>query len=116
MKYSEFMTNIRHWDNMVAKWFLRHFYFVFFQIILVIAFLIWFINIFNVIDINVVQHDDPAVFQKAMRSQSINIAIIVFLLILNSFWSLFIFNSINRITTLLRDVSFHLSKMRYKNN
>ena len=115
MEYNKIMNNIRQWDNLVARWFLRHFYFVFFQIILVAAFFVWFVNIFNVIDINV-QDGSPQVLPKALKSQSINTALIVFLLLLNSFWSLFIFNTVHRITTLLRDMNFHLSKMRSKNN
>ncbi|HPB69194.1 MAG TPA: hypothetical protein PKU74_09855, partial [Candidatus Omnitrophota bacterium] len=44
-----------------------------------------------------------------------NIRLIVVLLLLNSFWMLYIFNGMNRLRTLLKEISFNLSKRRSRN-
>lgn len=112
MKYNDLLTKIRHWDNLTAKWFMRHFYFMFFQIVLVAIFVIWFINLFGVID-TILSPAEQTTAEKILITQSINQTIIVFLMLLNSFWFLFIFNNIQRMRTLLKDVSYHLSKIRF---
>lgn len=113
MGYNEFMNAIRHWDNLTAKWLLRHFYFTFFQIILVLIFILWFVNTLNVIDLKN-QVDPNQTLEKILLTQSVNSTLIVVLLLLNSFWLLFIFRGFQRVITLLRDMNHNLNRMRSK--
>ena len=113
MSYQDFMNKVRHWDNLLAKWILRHFYFMFFQIVLVAIFLCWFINLFNVID-TASQANRSNLIERMLSAQSVNTTIVVFLLLLNSFWMLYIFNGVQRMMSSLRDMSYHLSRLRQK--
>ncbi|MCK5178735.1 MAG: hypothetical protein KAR32_04330, partial [Candidatus Omnitrophica bacterium] len=80
MAYKDFMSKIRYWDNLTVKWLMRHFYFMFFQIVLFVIFLFWFVNMFNVIDTNY-QISRTSVLERAVMTQSINATIIVLLLL-----------------------------------
>ena len=111
MSYNDFMSKVRHWDNLTAKWLMRHFYLMFFQIILVAIFVIWFINTLNVIDLNSHISNAPLTEQLLM-AQANNTTIIILLLLLNSFWMLFIFNGIQRLWSLMKDVNYNISKLR----
>lgn len=115
MAEPKFMNKIRQWDNQAARWIMRHFYFMFFQIILFILFIFWFVNTvhvsFNVADVN--QYvQKPFLLEKLLATQSVNQTIIVILLLLNSFWMLYIFNILQRMITLLKDVNFTLMRIR----
>lgn len=111
MSYKNLISKVRYWDNLTAKWFLRHFYFMFFQIVLVMIFILWFINLFSVFDTNL-QVPQDSLTERILATQSIYTAIIVFLMLLNSFWILFIFNAIQRLANLLKDIGYHLSRLR----
>lgn len=111
MRYSDFMNKVRHWDNQVAKWMMRHFYFLFFQIVLVAVFVIWFINLIGVVNSTLLSSPSGTI-EKLLATQSINTSIIVFLMMVNSFWILYMFNSIMRIHTSLKDISYNTSRMR----
>ena len=109
MGYNEFMAKVRHLDNRSAKWIMRHFYILFFEFFLVFVFVIFFINLIQVINIsNDVSKEN--VVSRLLLSQSINTLMIVLLLLLNSFWILYIFNSIIRFRPLLQEINFNLSK------
>ena len=108
------MSKIRYWDNLTVKWLMRHFYFMFFQIVLFVIFLFWFVNMFNVIDTNY-QISRTSVLERAVMTQSINATIIVLLLLLNSFWMLYIFNGIQRLTNILKDISYNINRLRIQN-
>ncbi|MCK5012401.1 MAG: hypothetical protein KAS66_01140 [Candidatus Omnitrophica bacterium] len=114
MAFKDFMTKIRYWDNLTAKWLMRHFYFMFFQIVLFVIFLFWFVNMFNVIDTNY-QISRTSVLERAIMTQSINTTIIVLLLLLNSFWMLYIFNGIQRLMNVLKDISYNINRLRIQN-
>jgi len=114
MAFKSFMTKIRYWDNLTAKWLMRHFYFMFFQIALFIIFLFWFVNMFNVIDVND-QAAGSSILERAVMTQSINSTIMVLLLLLNSFWMLYIFNGIQRMLNLLRDINYNIHRLISKN-
>jgi hypothetical protein len=114
MAFKDFMTKIRYWDNLTAKWLMRHFYFMFFQIVLFVIFLFWFVNMFNVIDTNY-QISRTSVLERAIMTQSINTTIVVLLLLLNSFWMLYIFNGIQRLTNVLKDISYNINRLRIQN-
>lgn len=111
MAYKDFMAKIRYWDNLAAKWLMHHFYFMFFQIVLFGIFLFWFVNMFNVIDTNY-QISRTSVLERAIMTQSINATIIVLLLLLNSFWMLYIFNGIQRLANILKDISYNINRLR----
>lgn len=114
MSFNDFMNKVRYLDNLAAKWLMRHFYFMFFQIVLVGIFVFWFINTLSVV--NTVQHvDETNNLERILATQSVNQTIIVLLFLLNSFWMLYVFNGIQRITTALKDMTYHLSKLRVRN-
>jgi len=114
MAFKDFMVKIRYWDNLTAKWLMRHFYFMFFQIVLFIIFLFWFVNMFNVIDVNT-QASRPSILERATLTQSVNSTIMVLLLLLNSFWMLYIFNGIQRMMNLLKDINYNIHRLLTKN-
>jgi len=111
MAFKDLMVKVRYWDNRTAKWLMRHFYFLFFQITLFIIFLFWFVNMFHVIDTNY-QIGRSSLLERAVITQSINTTIMVLLLLLNSFWMLYIFNGIQRLVNLLKDVNYNISHLR----
>lgn len=115
MSFENFMNKIRYLDNLLAKWLMRHFYLLFFQFVLLVVFLFWFVNMFNVIDTSL-QVSKASVLERIMASQNINITIIVLLMLLNSFWLLYMFNLMQRIGNNLRDLSYQISRMRSKPN
>lgn len=115
MGFNDFMAKIRYWDNQIAKWLMRHFYFMFFQMVLLIIFLFWFVNMFGVIDINQ-EASSSSFVELAMASQSVNMTIMVLLLLLNSFWMLYMFNGIQRIMNLLRDINYNIHRLGKSRN
>ncbi|HSA31502.1 MAG TPA: hypothetical protein P5160_06855 [Candidatus Omnitrophota bacterium] len=113
MKFEEFMNQIRQWDNRCSRWMMRHFYFLFFQIVLVVTFLFFFLRILETINlIAVVPHDD--LHSQILLHNSMTTMIIVFLMILNSFWMLFLFNGMNRIRLVLKDINYNLMRQKHQ--
>jgi hypothetical protein len=115
MSFEDFMNKVRHVDNMTAKWILRHFYVTFFQGVLLIIFLVWFVNMFNVIDATY-QSSRFNTTDRLLVGQSVNLTIIVFLMLLNAFWLLYMFTGIQRLTNILKDISYHLSRNNRRDN
>lgn len=111
MSYADFMNKVRHWDNYIAKWMMRHFYILFFQMVLVAIFVLWFINVFNVINISF-HADELNLTDKILNAQSVNLCIAVFLLLLNSFWILFMFSSLQRLVNLIKELNYQLVRYR----
>ena len=114
MAYKDFMTKVRYWDNQTSKWMMKHFYFMFFQIVLVAIFVAWFINTINSIETSV-QVSPRSVTDQLLVNQSFSFTIVVLLMLLNSFWMLYIFNGIQRLTNVLKDMSYSINKLRYQN-
>ncbi|OGX38055.1 MAG: hypothetical protein A3D87_02595 [Omnitrophica WOR_2 bacterium RIFCSPHIGHO2_02_FULL_50_17] len=112
MFFRNLISKVRYWDNISAKWLMRHFYFMFFQIVLMVIFFFWFVNMFNVIDVSFQVSRTSSPTERILASQSVNITIVVLLILLNSFWMLFIFGTIQRINNLLKDLNYHLSRLR----
>ena len=108
-------AKVRYWDSRSAKWMMRHFYILFFEIILVGIFLWCFINNLKLIDVNSAISQANLV-EHLLLTQTINSVIIIVLLLLNSFWMLFIFNNIIRFRALLKEMNFNLSKRRSNPN
>lgn len=113
MAFNDFMAKIRYWDNQIAKWLMRHFYFMFFQMVLLIIFLFWFVNMFDVIDINQ-ESANSSLLERAVISQSVNTTIMVLLLLVNSFWMLYVFNGIQRMMNLLKDINYNIHRLNSK--
>jgi len=111
MGYQDFMGKVRHLDNKSARWITRHFYLLFFEIVLVIIFIVFFVNHLKVIDVSVTV-TEKNLMERILLTQSVNQSIIVMLMLLNSFWMLYIFNSILRVRLILRDINFNLSRRR----
>lgn len=109
MSFQALMSKVRHLDNQITKWMMGHFYILFFQIFLVFICALAFINIIKVIDIGDLVSDDNLT-GRLLLVQSTNSNLIVVLLLLNSFWMLFIFNGLIRIRSLLKDIYFALSR------
>ncbi|OGX24806.1 MAG: hypothetical protein A2787_00750 [Omnitrophica WOR_2 bacterium RIFCSPHIGHO2_01_FULL_48_9] len=111
MAFRDFMNRVRQWDNQSAKWMMRHFYLLFFEFVLVMIFLIGFFNTIQFIDFSFdVARDD--IVQRLLLTQSVYMLVVVLLMLLNSFWILYIFNYILRMQNVLKDISFSLSRRR----
>lgn len=115
MGFNDFTNTLRQWDNRSSQWFIRHFYMLFFEIILVAICVAVFINVLKVIDINADLHQmatQPSPTERLLLSQSINTLLIVILLLFNSFWMLYIFSSLLRLRSLLKNIDFNLGRNR----
>jgi len=111
MSFNDFMNKVRQWDNKSAKWIMRHFYIIFFEIVLVVIFIAYFVNTLKVIDISI-HVTESNIIERLLLVQSTNFSIIVILMLLNSFWMLYIFNSILRLRSILRDINYNLIRRR----
>lgn len=111
MALQDFMAKVRQWDNRSARWMMRHFYIIFFEFVLVIVFFIFFFNVFKSLDISsqVPREDLTA---QVLVQQNINQKIIIVLLLLNSFWMLYIFNGMQRIRIILKEISYNLMRSK----
>ena len=114
MGYNDFMNKVRQWDNRTSQWITRHFYIIFFEFILVAIFFGAFVNILKIIDINS-DLNKTNVVERLLMTQSVNTMLIVILLLLNSFWMLYIFSSVLRMRSSLRNIDFNLSHRRTDN-
>lgn len=112
MGFNDIMLKLRQWDNRSAQWFTRHFYLLFFEFLLVFVFVLFFINTIDVINVGW-DIKKNSVLEQLLLAQSFNTLIIVFLMLLNSFWMLYIFNSLIRLRAILKNVDYNLSKRRY---
>lgn len=105
------MARIRYWDNRLAGWMMRHFYILFFEIILVAIFVVFFIITVNVINIGA-DTVKTSTSEKLLLMQSFNSLLITLLFLLNSFWMLYVFNGILRIRAVLKEIGFSLTTKR----
>ncbi len=111
MSYKNIINKINYWDRIVSKWMLRHFYFIFFQTVLVAIFIFWFINTIKMIDIGF-QLSKDNIAEHILMNQSVNTSIIILLLLLNSFWLLYIFNTLQRLNNVVRDINYNFGRMK----
>ena len=114
MSYKSMLTKIRYLDNLVAKWMLKHFYFLFFQIVLTCIFVFWFTNILKTIDLNF-QTSHNNIIENILLSQSNSHNIMVLIMILNSFWLLYIFNCLQKQTNILNEIKYHIIRQKNRN-
>ena len=111
MNFMDFMNKVRQWDNRSAQWMMKHFYMLFFEFILVGVFVFFFMNTFKVIDASdQISKFDPV--SNLLLAQTTNTSLIVILLLFNSFWMLYIFNSILRLRGVLKNIEYNLSRKR----
>lgn len=89
---------------------IRHFYILFFEVILVLIFVGLFVITIKVIDASAIVNND--IIQRLLLFQAFNAILITVLLLLNSFWMLYIFNELIRTRSTLKEISFHLSKRK----
>jgi len=109
MSFIDFMNKIRQWDNRSAQWMMKHFYMLFFEFILVGVFVFFFMNTFKVIDASdQISKFDP--MGSLLLAQTTNTSLIVILLLFNSFWMLYIFNSILRLRGVLKNTEYQLTR------
>ena len=111
MAINDFMNKVRQWDNRAAQWMVRHFYILFFEIILVGVFLATLWNSSKIIDAAVASHKD-SIIEQLLVTQSVNTLLITMLLLFNSFWLLYIFSSMLKLRGILKNIDFNLSKRR----
>ena len=111
MAFADFMNRIRQWDTQAARWMMRHFYILFFEFVLVVIFFIFLMSTFRTIDI---AHDSAKdnVMEQLLVQQSTGTHIIIILMLLNSFWMLYMFSEITRLKTILKDISFYQSRRK----
>ena len=62
-------------------------------------------------DINLHQ-TDKTTMETILINQNINSTIIAALVLLNSFWMLYILNALQRLANLLKDVSYNINRLR----
>lgn len=109
MSFGDFMNKVRQWDNRSAQWMMKHFYMLFFEFILVGVFVFFFMNTFRVIDAgDQIPKYEP--MGTLLLAQTTNTSLIVILLLFNSFWMLYIFNSLLRLRGVLKNIEYSLSR------
>ena len=110
MLFNDLMAKVRYWDNRMAKWMIRHFYLLFFEIFLVFIFVGLFVITLKIIDASALISKN--MIERLLLLQSIISVIVTLLLLLNSFWMLYIFNEIIRTRSTLKEINFNLTKRK----
>jgi len=109
MSYHNFMNKIRQWDNRSNQWFIRHFYILFFEVVLVLAFVLFFALTINTINL-AADISKASINERLLLNQNYLGLLIVFILLLNSFWMLFMFAGTIKIRNVLKNIDFNLSR------
>lgn len=107
----DIMNKIRQLDHIFARWLLRHFYFIFFQVVLIGLFFFFLLLTFKTIDV-ADTITSPYSVERMLFHQNIQMLVVILLLLLNSFWMLYMFNGLERIRGLLKDINFNLIRRR----
>ena len=110
MGFNDFMGKVRYWDNKMAKWMIRHFYILFFEVFLVVIFVGLFVITIKVLDVG--SYVTNSVIERLLLLLSFNAILITVLLLLGSFWMLYIFNELIRTRSTLKEISFNLTKRK----
>jgi hypothetical protein len=108
-KFRQLMNTIRQWDNRSSQWFARHFYVLFFEIILVAVFVFFFMNTVAVFNISV-DIEKNSILERLLLAQNASLLLMLFLMIINSFLMLFLFSGFLRIRSILKNMDFNLSR------
>ncbi len=111
MGVSDLFSKVRQLDNLFARWLMRHFYFIFFEFVLVGVFFLYFYEAKRTLDQLTLTSSTTKV-EALLGQQNINTLIIGALMILNSFWMLYMFNGIERLRVILKDISYSLMRRK----
>lgn len=111
MSFANFMNKVRQWDTQTSRWMMRHFYILFFEFILIIIFFIFLMSTFRTIDIARASAKEN-ITEQLLIQQSTGTYIIIILMLLNSFWMLYMFSEVSRLKTILKDISFYQSRRK----
>ena len=109
MNFQDFMNSVKKLDKRSSQWFVRHFYVIFFEIILVVVFFLFFVVTINTLNTAADARYRTGV-EQLLINQSIIGLLVLFLLLLNSFWILFMFSGILRQSNILKNIDFNLSR------
>ena len=115
MAFNDFMNKMRQWDKRSNQWFVRHFYVLFFEMILIVAFVIFFILSLNTVN-TTVDISKTSLTEKLLLNQNYLGLLVVFLMLLNSFWMLFMFSGMLKIRSVLKNMDFNLARRRTDRN
>ena len=108
MRFADFMARVRYWDNRTAKWMIRHFYLLFFEVILVFIFVGLFAIVVQVIEVGSEIKNIP--LERLFFLETVVSILIAVLVLLNSFWMLYIFNELIRTRSSLKEIGFLLTR------
>lgn len=111
MNLKALVKKLQYLDHKTARWLMRHFYFTFFQLVLLVVFVFWFRNLLDVIDISFHRTEETTI-EASLHSMNVNSTIVCVLLLLNSFWMLYILNAMQRLANLIKDVSYNINRLR----
>lgn len=111
MAFADFMNKVRQLDTQASRWMMRHFYILFFEFILIILFFVFLMSSFHAIDI-AKESTKGDMVQQLLIVQTTATHLIVILMLLNSFWMLYMFSEVSRIKTVLKDISFYQSRRK----
>ena len=103
------MNRVRQFDNRSNQWFMRHFYVLFFEMILIAAFVLFFVLSLNTIT-TTTEIQRTSITEKLLLNQNYLGLLIVFLMLLNSFWMLFMFSGMLKIRNVLKNIDYNLSR------
>ena len=109
MSFNDLTNRIRQWDNRSNQWFVRHFYVLFFEMILIVAFVLFFALTINTVNITS-DIQKASLAERLLLNQNYLGLLIVFLMLLNSFWMLFMFSGMLKIRNVLKNIDFNLSR------
>jgi hypothetical protein len=109
MNYQTFFNKFRQWDNRSQIWFSKNFSMLLFEIILVAIFIIFLNNTFDIIGLSTAVPKDN-LLDKILLAQSGLILLVIVLMLFNAFIMLFMFNSMLRLRSILKNIDFNLSR------
>ncbi|MDE1921171.1 MAG: hypothetical protein KGJ09_07070 [Candidatus Omnitrophica bacterium] len=111
MGQNDLLYKIRQWDNRAGQWMGRHFYIIFFQIILFIIFILAFIIGLKIIytGFDVPQNDIVA---QLLLVQDYGTILAIMLLILISLGVLNLINHNARLRGTIKNIEYNLSRRR----
>jgi len=111
MAFTDFMNRVRQWDTQAARWMMRHFYILFFELVLLVIFCFFLWGTYRTIDLSQKAAENN-ILEQLMVQQTTGTSIIIILMLLNSFWMLYMFSEVTRLRTILKDISFYQSRRK----
>lgn len=106
MGIQNFLSRVRYLDNKISKWLMNNFYYTFFHLVVITAFIVWGINLIELLTTSL-KINDKNPLEKMMMLQAFNSSTMTFLLLLNSLWILYLLNNSHRIKNSLKNISYN---------